>query len=42
MYNFSCEHCGGMVKERLVEREVRFRWLVIEDRAGTEAESGVN
>lgn len=22
MYNFSCEHCGGRVAERRVEREV--------------------
>lgn len=22
MYDFSCEHCGGMVRERIVEREV--------------------
>ena len=22
MYDFSCEHCGGMVRERIVDREV--------------------
>ena len=22
MYNFSCEHCGGLVRERLFDREV--------------------
>jgi YgiT-type zinc finger domain-containing protein len=22
MYNFSCEHCGGLVRERMFDREV--------------------
>lgn len=34
MYNFSCEHCNGLVRERLVDREVlrhKGNFVVLED-----------
>lgn len=34
MYDFSCEHCGGMVRERRVEREAlrhKGSFVILED-----------
>ncbi len=34
MYNFTCEHCGGLVRERVVDREVlrhKGNFVVLED-----------
>jgi len=34
MYDFSCEHCGGVVRERRVEQEAlrhKGRFIILED-----------